>query len=150
MTASSFESWILKGRGGETKGFFLESWRSEAWFIIVGMQVKFPLDRTRIVVNNVLNDIKLFCASKKYVRQFFIFIRVQKYEMARGNAYVVMFSRKFQHRNACNKIFIGKKMKKEKNILYFFKKIRKKCEKIFLMIWNCVCCSLPLSIFWHS
>ena len=45
-------------------------------------------------VNNVLNDIELFCASKKHVRRFFIFIRVQKYEMARGNAYVVMFNKK--------------------------------------------------------
>lgn len=68
------------------------------------MQVKFPLDRTRIVVNNVLNDIKLFCASKKYVRQFFIFIRVQKYEMARGNAYVVMFSKKVPTQKCMHKI----------------------------------------------
>ena len=56
--------------------------------------MKFSLDCSRIVVNNVLSDIKFFCAFRKRVRLFFIFIRVQKYEMACGNAYVVMFSKK--------------------------------------------------------
>lgn len=56
-------------------------------------QKEFSLDYTRVEVDNVPNGIKLV-PSRAVLGHSISLIKLQNFEMAWGNAYVVMFSKK--------------------------------------------------------